>query len=249
MGELLKKLVLENTVPYNIPLPFLYYRERKNRWFRRREKYYNAFIVFNDERRLLVEDTEIIIGSPRQVGLRAVKIIEKLWLDYLGGLQEEDDGRLKPLTINLVRLGYLLEEMGVGNKFGEYIDGDRRWVCKADFEKSELYKQVMKTMIDYLHLEISPYEKYNPKWWKESRKPSLNTGTSELVRNLRKSGVLEKRGLEEDALETLLYLNPDPTLLRLIIDFALGEAGRNEFELWLSKNSNENKNISVVPKE
>lgn len=244
MGELLKKLVLENTVPYNTPLPLLYYR-KKHGWFRRRERYYNAFIVFNDERRLLVKDTEIIIGSPRQVGLRAVKTIEKLCLDYLGGLQE--DGGL--ITINLVRLGYLLEEAGVGNKFGEYIDGDKRWVCKADFEKSELYKQVMKTMIDYLHLEISPYEKYNPKWWKESRKPSLNIGTSELVQYLRKSGVLEKRGLEEDALETLLYLNPDPTLLRLIIDFALGEVGRNEFELWLSKNSNENKSISVVPKE
>lgn len=249
MGELLKKLVLENTVPYNTPLPLLYYRERKNRWFRRREKYYNAFIVFNNERRLLVEDTEIIIGSSRQVGLRAVKIIEKLWLDYLGGLQE-DNGLIKTLTINLVRFGYLLEEMGVGNKLGKYIKGDTRWVCKADFEKSEFYKQLMNTMIDYLHLEISPYEKYNPKWWKkESRKLSLNTGTSELVKNLRKSGVLEKRGLEEDALETLLYLNPDPTLLRLIIDFALGEEGRYEFELWLSKNSNENKSISVVPKE
>lgn len=246
MGELLKKLVLENTVPYNTPLP-LYYK-KKHGWFRRREKYYNAFIVFNDERRLLVEDTEIIIGSPRQVGLRAVKIIEKIWLDYIGGLQE--DGLIRSLTINLVRLGYLLEEVGVGNKFGKYIDGDKRWVCTADFEKSVFYEQMMKTMIDYLHLEISPYEKYNPKWWKkESRKLSLNIGTSELVQNLKKSGVLEKRGLEEDALETLLYLNPDPTLLRLIIDFALGEVGRNEFELWLSKNSNENKSISVVPKE
>lgn len=246
MGELLKKLVLENTVPYDTPLPLLYYRERKNRWFRRREKYYNAFIVFNDERRLLVEDTEIIIGSPRQVSLRAVKIIEKLCLDYIGGLQE-DNGMIRTLTINLVRLGYLLEEMNIP---GKHIDGDTRWVCKADFENSEFYEQLMNTMIDYLHLEISPYEKYNPKWWKkEFKKPSLNTGTSELVQNLKKSGVLEKRGLEEDALETLLYLNPDPTLLRLIIDFALGETGRNEFELWLNKNSNENKSISVVPKE
>lgn len=245
MGELLKKLVLENTVPYNTPLPLLYYRERK-RWFRRREEYYNAFIVFNGERRLLVEDTEIIIGSPRQVGLRAVKIIEKLWLDYIGGLQEDE--QLKPLTINLVKLRHLLEEMGMPP--GKFIYGYTRWVNKGDFENSEFREQVMNTMIDYLHLEISPYEKYNPKWWKkESRKLNLNTGTSELVQNLKKSGVLEKRGLEEDALETLLYLNPDPTLLRLIIDFALGEVGRYEFELWLSKNSNENKSISVVPKE
>lgn len=206
MKELLKKLVLENTVPYNTPLPLLYYR-KKHGWFRRREKYYSAFIVFDDERRLLVEDTEIIIGSPQQVSLRAGKIIEKHCLDYIGGLQEED----------------------------------RRTID---------YKLLMNTVIDYLHLEISPYKKYNPKWWKkESRKLSLNIGTSELVRNLRKSGVLEKRGLEEDALETLLYLNPDPTLLRLIIDFALGEVGRYEFELWFSKNSNENKSISVVPKE
>ena len=194
---------------------------------------------------MLVEDTEIIIGSPRQVSLRAVKIIEKLWLDYLGGLQEEI-GMIRTLTINLVRLRHLLGEMDMP---GKYIAGDIRWVCKSDFEYSEFYEQLMRTMIDYLHLEISPYETYNPKWWKESRKPSLNIGTSELVQNLKKSGVLEKRGLEEDALETLLYLNPDPTLLRLIIDFALGEAGRNEFELWLSKNSNENKSISVVPKE
>lgn len=244
MGELLKKLVLENTVPYNTPLPLLYYR-KKHGWFRRREKYYNAFIVFNDERRLLVEDTEIIIGSPRQVSLRAAKIIEKLWLGYLGELQEED-GLIRSLTINLVRLRHLLEEMGMPGKL-TYVD--TRWVCTADFEKSKFHEQLMNTMIDYLHLEISPYEKYNPKWWKESRKLSLNMGTSELVQNLRKSGVLEKRGLEEDDLETLLYLNPDPTLLRLIIDFALGEAGRNEFELWLSKNSNENKSISVVPKE
>ena len=248
MGELLKKLVLENTVPYNTPLPLLYYR-KKHGWFRRRKKYYNAFIVLNDERRLLVEDTEIIIGSPLQVGPRSVKVIVKIWLDYLGGLQE-DDGLMGSLTINLVKLGYLLDEICEGNRFGNYIDGDTRWVCKADFENSEFYKQLTNTMMHYLHLEISPYEKYNPKWWKkESRKPSLNIGTSELVQNLRKSGVLEKRGLEEDALETLLYLNPDPTLLRLIIDFALGEAGRNEFELWLSKNSNENKSISVVPKE
>jgi hypothetical protein len=246
MGELLKKLVLENTVPYNTPLPLLYYRERK-RWFRRREKYYTAFIVFNEERRLLVEDPEIIIGSPRQVGVRAVKIIEKIWLDYLGGLQEEDTGLIRTLTINLANLGHLLKEMGMPSKL---IYGDTRWVNSGDFENSEFREQLMSTMIVYLHLEISPYEKYNPKWWKkESRKLSLNTGTSELVKNLRKSGVLEKRGLEEDALETLLYLNPDPTLLRLIIDFALGEEGRYEFELWLSKNSNENKSISVVPKE
>lgn len=245
MGELLKKLVLENTVPYDTPLPLLYYR-KKHWWFRRREKYYNAFIVFNNERRLLVEDTEIIIGSPRQVGLRSVKIIEKIWLDYIGGLQEED-GLIRTLTINFVKLELLLEEMDMP---GKRIEGDTRWVCKSDFKNSKFYEQVMNTMINYLHLEISPYEKYNPKWWKkESRKLSLNIGTSELVQNLKKSGVLEKRGLEKDALETLLYLNPDPTLLRLIIDFALGEVGRNEFELWLSKNSNENKSISVVPKE
>ena len=246
MGELFKKLVLENTVPYNTPLPLLYYRERK-RWFRRREEYYNAFIVFNNERRLLVEDTEIIIGSPQQVGLRAVKIIEKICLDYLGGLQEEDTGLTKILTINLVKLRHLLEEIGMA---GKLIYGSTKWVNEGDFENGEFREQLMNTVIEYLHLEISPYEKYNPKWWKkESRKFSLNTGTSELVKNLRKSGVLEKRGLEEDALETLLYLNPDPTLLRLIIDFALGEEGRYEFELWLSKNSNENKSISVVPKE
>ncbi len=244
MEESLKKLVLENTVPYNTPLPLLYYR-KKHGWFRRREKYYNAFIVFKGERRLLVEDTEIIIGSPQQVRLRAVKIIEKLWLDYLGGLQE-DDRLIRALTINLIKLGHLLGEMDMS---GKLIYGDTRWVNKGDFENSEFHERLMNIMINYLHLEISPYEKYNPKWWKESRKPSLNIGTSELVQNLRKSGILEKRGLEEDALETLLYLNPDPTLLRLIIDFALGEVGRNEFELWLSKNSNENKSISVIPKE
>ena len=246
MGKLLKKLVLENTVPYNTPLPLLYYR-KKHGWFRRREKYYTAFIVFNDERRLLVEDTEIIIGSHLQVGLRAVKIIEKFCLNYIGGLQEDESGLIRSLTINLVRLGDLLREMDMP---GKHIYGDTRWICEVDFENSEFYEQLMDTMINYLRLEISPYEKYNPKWWKkESRKPSLNIGTSELVKNLRKSGILEKRGLEEDALETLLYLNPDPTLLRLIIDFALGEVGRNEFELWLSKNSNENKSISIIPKE
>jgi hypothetical protein len=242
--EKLNEVIIRHSLPYDTPLPKLYYQEEELK--HNRKITYCAFIEVNGVRRILKKDNsnyfvsldwdfnkytekKIILGNILKDTLNPVYYENK-------ELILEDELVFDPEAIQDL-FHILSPTTKITLRSPDFIFHGDGWDYGAEhyWKESDVFESLFHLLKQYLKYEVANYEKYNPEWWlrgegKLFEEIVINKSADDLAKMLVKNGQWKQRELDEEDWEMIKILGLGDDIEKLILTFAMGQTGKESIK-------------------